>query len=669
MTEPFSTIATTVVTKQVLTSLVSKSLITAFKGLRTVSDSVVESFTDQFVGYIERQREKHSFLNTLVFQNQVSLEQLYIPLTIKNVVETEENSQSKIRINSFRKELIPTQKRVLITDTAGMGKSTLMKYLLVQCIKSGFAIPIFIELRHLSQTQTILSLIERELNLDRLEETPHFTIQRISRLLKKGNLVFFLDGYDEISFKDREAVTKDIKNFFDIYPKNFIVITSRPESGLAAFPSFVQFKIAPLTKKESYELIRKYDSFGKRAEQLIDKLEGQDLKSVHEFLKSPLLTSLLYRCFEYKQNVPAKKHIFYRQVFDALYDWHDASKDGYNTREKKSKLDLDSFHRVLRVVGFISTMNGEIEGEKDKVLGWIRDAKQVCVGLSFSESAFLEDITCAVPVFAQDGLFYKWSHKSLAEYFAAQYICTEGKDQQEQVFSHIINCGYLEKFENMLDQIYDSDIGVFRKYFSLPMAKAFMRFRETSYGNLDPLIPNEQIEFRREVTFASRYMIPLGRFADANVISEGMKVFSRNPEIESTVFIHLPSSTIKNEPQFIFSTPEKFSTIVRILKNKKDPLAKSHLKIDLNGKKNQLPNNVKKGFYDVTDDPECICNTKENFDSVTNFLVARQAALIVDSDECQKFCDNFVDEAKRESFTTSMLKNIISSNKKSEDKS
>ena len=69
---------------------------------------------------------------------------------------------------------------------------------------------------------------------------------------------------------------------------------------------------------------------------------------VGEFLANPLLVSLLFKAFEYKQQVPFKKHVFYRQVYDALYHHHDLTKEPGFERKKHSGLDLEDFHRVLR---------------------------------------------------------------------------------------------------------------------------------------------------------------------------------------------------------------------------------------------------------------------------------------------------------------------------------
>lgn len=654
MTDPLNVTLAGIATKEILSALIKPVIGAAFKSISSVSDMVVNVFTDQFVGYVNRQLERNSFLNTLVFQNQIPLEELYIPLTVVKI--STGNVESGLLIDKFHAKFIPENRKILITDTAGMGKSTLMRYLLIQCIRSNFSIPVFIELRHLSQTQTILNILESELNYESIEGSPKFTSRMISDLLKKGELVFFFDGYDEIPFKDREAATKDIKNFVETYPKNYFALTSRAENGLAAFPSFTQFRIRPLKKSESFTLIKKYDRNGPRSEKLISRLKGKELSAVHDFLENPLLTTLLYRCFEYKQNVPEKKHIFYRQVFDALFDWHDSSKDGYNTREKKSKLDLDSFHRVLRVIGFISTLNGEIEGDKDKILGWIRQAKQVCVGLSFSESDFLEDLTMSVPVFSRDGLFYKWSHKSLAEYFAAQYICTEGKAQQSDVFDHIFKTNSLDKFYNMIEQVYDLDQPAFRKYFSLPFATAAIEYKSHAYKKIDPAISANEVELRRSCTFAGSLILAKGKFPTSDEIidehSTSRSIYSLQISINK---IKVPNL---KDPLVILRLFDKMCIIGDILASKRDPLMLERSKCYLDEKLLPVKGLARKIALPISNELENVLNKPGNFEAITRTLLRAPTGLSVDFDSCKNFCDTFSDEQARTHFTKDLLLRI-----------
>jgi len=70
-------------------------------------------------------------------------------------------------------------------------------------------------------------------------------------LLKSGQFIFFLDGFDEITFEDRRKVTEDIQSFIAKAFDNLFVITSRHETALASFGEFREFTIKPLSKQEA----------------------------------------------------------------------------------------------------------------------------------------------------------------------------------------------------------------------------------------------------------------------------------------------------------------------------------------------------------------------------------------------------------------------------------
>jgi NACHT domain len=307
------------ITKTAIGALVKPAMAAAFAGLSAVTQKTVDIFSDRLTDYLSNQAEKHSCLSTIVFGHQKLLHDLYIPLTVVSATKKSGEAE-EILIDRFQNDFLPKISRVIITDTAGMGKSTLSKFLFLQCLRSGYAIPFFVELRHMSEKNDIYSILLKQLNpLSSTDEEPRYNKRQLQRLLKTGNLLFFFDGYDEIPPAEREAVTISIKGLIENYPRHIYVITSRPESGLLAFPSFHQFTIRPLQREESFALIRKYDEDSTRseqnprdgrAEQLIKKLQGPDFSAVHEFLKNPLLTSLLYRSFEYKQSVPLKNMSF-----------------------------------------------------------------------------------------------------------------------------------------------------------------------------------------------------------------------------------------------------------------------------------------------------------------------------------------------------------------------
>ena len=451
---------------------------------------------EHFQEYLHRTYKKYSILNTLVFKNeQRLLNELYIPLTISKTDHSGEKD-TEIEIDKYPSDLVKTYNKILITDTAGMGKSTLTKRLFIDVIENGHGIPVFIEMRRLRRERPILHEIQEQIN----SLTKDFNPQLLLEFIKTGGFVFFLDGYDEISLDERSAVTANIQDFISKASNNIFFLTSRPEQALASFGDFQVFSINSLTKKEAYELLRRYDKQGNTSKQLIDELKTGQYEMINEFLKNPLLVSLLFAAFDYKHTIPLKKHIFYRQVYDAYFDSHDLSKGDSFIHDKHSHLDIDDFERILRFVGFRCLRYQQIEFEKDVLLGIINEAKDFCPDLVFSVSDFFEDILSAVPLFCKDGQYYKWVHKSLQEYFAAQFIYKDSKKDQDAILSTMYNSKNIDKYINLLDLYYDIDNWGFKKNILMPLCESYIEYFEQNTFSSD-LLSKEDIEDRIGLLF------------------------------------------------------------------------------------------------------------------------------------------------------------------------
>lgn len=451
---------------------------------------------EHFEEYLYRSFKKYSIINTLVFKNeQRLLKDLFIPLTlIKDDHQKRPAEQTKI--DKYPVDLVKAYNKVLITDTAGMGKSTLTKRLFLDVIENGYGIPIYIEMRRLKRNRSILQEINEQIN----SISKDFDTRLLLEFIQTGEFIFFLDGYDEISLEERSAVTTNVQDFISKAGNNTFIMTSRPELALSSFGDFQVFTINPLTKKEAYELLRKYDNQGSTSKQLIDELKSGQYEMINEFLKNPLLVSLLFAAFDYKQTIPLKKHIFYRQVYDAYFDSHDLSKGDSYIHDKCSKLDIDDFERILRYVGFKCLKSQKIEYEKDSLLQIIDEAKDFYPDLSFSSSDFFTDIITAVPLFCKDGQFYKWVHKSLQEYFAAQFIYKDSKKNQDAILSALYNSDNIDKYINLLDLYYDIDNWGFKKNVIYPLCESYINFYDINSFKSD-IIPNNDIENRIGLLF------------------------------------------------------------------------------------------------------------------------------------------------------------------------
>lgn len=446
---------------------------------------------EHFEEYLYRTYKKYSIMNTLVFKNEQKLiNDLYIPLTLVKE-DHQRGSVKQVKITEYPSDLVKAYNKILITDTAGMGKSTLTKRLFLDVIEKGCGIPVYIEMRRLVKDRPILIEIQEQIN----SLSKEFDKELLFEFIRTGGFVFFLDGYDEISLENRNVVTTNVQDFISKAGNNVFIMTSRPEQALASFGDFQVFSINPLAKKEAYELLRKYDNQGTTSKHLIDELKSGQYEMINDFLKNPLLVSLLFAAFDYKQTIPLKKHIFYRQVYDAYFDSHDLSKGDSYIHDKCSKLDIDDFERVLRYVGFKCLKFQKIEFEKDALLQIIEEAKDYCSDLDFSNSDFFNDLLTAVPLFCKDGQYYRWVHKSLQEYFAAQFIYKDSKTSQDDILKALYNSPNLDKYLNLLDLYFDIDNWGFKKNIVLPLCESYIKFYEDNIFTSN-IVRAEEIENR-----------------------------------------------------------------------------------------------------------------------------------------------------------------------------
>lgn len=423
-------------------------------------------------------------MSTIVFRNQPkTLEELYIPLTIVQELFPPQIDAESYTLNFRNIDYIDKYQYLKIVDTAGMGKSTLIKFIAMQTIASGKYIPVIIELRRITHETDILQFIMDQMGF--LNE--RFSRQDIVNLIMSGDLLFLFDGYDEIPEIYKDKVTEKVQDFLKQVENNHVVISSRKEEGLDCFDGFQTFSISPLSDEEAYDLIRKYDNEGERGEELIAAIqENANLTLLHEFLTNPLMVSLLYKAYSYKPDIPYKKFVFYDQVYAALFEEHDFTKGGAFKRQKKSGLDMGDFKRVLNRLGFYCAKKNMVEFTREELLSVLREIISAMPDLSVKPGDFQQDLVTTVPLFVQESGKYRWVHKSFYEYFAACFIKFDAKEKQDKLITQMANIENFRKFENILDFCYDMDIQLAEKNIVLPFLESFIAHYKASYQFLEP---------------------------------------------------------------------------------------------------------------------------------------------------------------------------------------
>lgn len=502
MTEILTATAVSQMVKSFVKKVVTPKVVKISKKLDITLDDLLIPRGEHFEIYLNRMYEKYSSINTLVFHNsQRKLKEVYVAQTLVKKSYAGEYKETAV-IDELPVPLIKRYKKILIRDTAGMGKSTIMKRMFIDLLDQGrsdVGIPLYIELNRLSKNHPILQEILEGLN----SLSENFDPDRLSRFIQEGGFIFFLDGLDEVPIADKGEVIYDIQTFISkAGSNNYFILTSRPEDNLTSFGDFQLFNIQPLEKKEAFELLRNYDMSEKKklSNSLIGLLQSGEYDAIDEYLVNPLLVSLLYTAYDFNRSIPLEKHRFYEKVFEAYFEKHDFSKP-IKPREKFSGLNYDGFSRVLRKVGFDCLIELGVKFSGNLILNTLRNAKNFCVNLNFSESDLLKDLITSVPLFCQEGIDYKWVHKSLLEFFAANFIFCDAKEKQDIILSAIYRSEHFEKYINMLDIYYSIDFKGFSKNITLPICEDYLKFHKDSmqsnrYEKLNSKISKKLVEER-----------------------------------------------------------------------------------------------------------------------------------------------------------------------------
>jgi hypothetical protein len=462
----------------------------------------MNSQADLFERYLKTKYESYRKINTMATRNnERELNDIYIPLKIleqKKNGETNESLQPII-VDGFPTRFAVGNRKNLIVDTAGMGKSTLVKKIFLDLVDSKLYIPIFVELRRLSDHRRVITEICEMLGIARDESKT----EDVEKLFTTGNFVFILDGYDEIPLDYRDRVTMDVASFIKMYDNNIFIMTSRPEDSFMNFNNFDVFRIEPLTKEMAFNLLEKHDNGGETSKLLIKKLNENVYETISEYLTNPLLVSMLYAAFDFKQTIPLKKHLFYEQVYDAYFEKHDLTKGGGFRHQKQSNLDSYDFDRVLRAVGFKSLKSQKVEYNYNEFLETIKSAQEACKDLKFKATDFRADLLEAVPLFCKEGYYHKWVHKSMQEYFAARYIYMDVQYCQDELLSAMYNSSKIEHYYNLFDIYYDIDVFSFKKNIVLPLLYSFRDFFQSIYHEVKG-IPDNLVRERIGLLFLKK---------------------------------------------------------------------------------------------------------------------------------------------------------------------
>jgi hypothetical protein len=451
-------------------------------------------FQGGYQEYFKRCYEHYaSFYALLDHERPRRLLDVYTPLSLVQAGAP----GTTIEVKAYPKKLFQNDLQHLFVDSAGVGKTTLAKFIFLSAVESRERIPILVQLRDLAITDkvTLSQFIVNEVNT---VGSKTLDVSSLADVLNTGQILLILDGLEELDDKSRGRVALEIESLLKLSPKCPLILTSRPDPVLTRFPALRAWTIERLSRKQAYDMIRKYEVDNKRADLLVSSIKRNPRIDVLEsFLKVPLLVMLLIASFDHKQNIPLKRHIFFAQVYDALFDRHDNSKEGY-TRSKNSGLAKDEFERVLRGMCFFLFKEGKYEFSESELKEALRKAGGAFPTLKFSQEAFLTDLKVTVPLLEKNGgVGLRFAHPSLQDYFSA--LCIERDiPQKERLLLDIYKNGRAEGASEMLRLYADIDPYTFKQCVLKDLAQKIVRDHAAFIANgEDSLKPSLSVVFSK----------------------------------------------------------------------------------------------------------------------------------------------------------------------------
>ena len=438
--------------------------------------------------YLENITEKYNKIKTLLYNNEPKLfYDFYVCNKLQKKVyvsENESSNRNETYENVTVERLAQISKYIIISGTGGLGKSMMMRHLLLSSAESAEEtgrIPIFVNLKEYTSELDLLDIFYEKLTslgLDLSEE-------EIRMLALKGSFVFLLDGYDEIYSEEKESFDSAIELFTDKYNKNVFIISSRPTISFFALSRYTVLELCQFTKEQAVTLINKLDFRPDDPD-----IKQNFIKAIHErlywshrdFIGNPLLLTIMLMTFERFADVPSKMHVFYREAYETLATKHDATKGAYK-RRLYTGLNADEFEKYLAEFCARTYKEERFEFDDEDMevaFGLLNEVKRNQPPFTYKE--FTGDLTDNLCLLYQEGSEYHFTHRSFQEYFCALFFSRQ-KDKHLWEIGKFFNRRHSHSStDQTFAMLYDMITDKVEEYIFLPYLEGLFQKCENEKG-------------------------------------------------------------------------------------------------------------------------------------------------------------------------------------------
>ena len=339
-------------------------------------------------------------------------------------------------------EAVETYTKLRVLGKPGVGKTTFLQHLAVQCNRGELApdqVPIFIALREFAEaakrqdTFSLFLYIQQTFITSALSDPATLEL-----LLQEGRVLLLMDGMDEVPNPSMTAVINEIRSFADKYYRNQFVASCRTAAQKLCLRGFTDVEIAPFTPDQITTFAHKWftalsqvgtPSGPAKAAQFMRKLDLPENWQFRQLVVTPLFLHLACWMFQGNEAFPDKRTAFYKQGLDLLLGKWDEAK-GVERDDIYRDFLLPQKIRLLSQLAAVTFEQGQYFFEQRTLEQYIEDYLRNLSGASLSpEELQLESEAVLKAIEAQHGLLierargiFSFSYLAFQEYLTARKI-------------------------------------------------------------------------------------------------------------------------------------------------------------------------------------------------------------------------------------------------------
>ena len=422
--------------------------------------------------YAQRYWTRHGMIKVLKMSKPMNLESIYINVqcldyfTRESYIDPEnmEKSYRESKQRRFHNEegekkdglVFANEKQYLMVfGGPGIGKSTFLRKVGLEALKGNQGsyqhnlTPILLELKKFKETEiNIQELIEEEFKICGFPNVE----KNISDKLKKGELLILLDGLDEVPTANINNVIETIQNFVDRYDGNRFILSCRT-AARKHFRRFTDIEIVEFDDQQIQSFIEHWfsselDQQNETAKNCWQLLQKEEYKSAKELAHTPLLLTFLCLVYDENQSFPTNRSRLYQDALRILLEKWSAEKRLDNRSLVYENLSIEQEEILLSEIAYHNFVADKLFLEKKEVVKQIKDhLKQ---NLNAPQHLDGEKVLKTIEI--EQGILverardvYSFSHLTLQEYLAAQYIYDHDLIE-EVVKNHVIETRWKEVF-------------------------------------------------------------------------------------------------------------------------------------------------------------------------------------------------------------------------------